>query len=30
MLNSLGYADPGNDELPEEFNTDRWWKERGL
>jgi hypothetical protein len=25
-LNNLGYHDPGNDDIPEEFNTDKWWR----
>jgi hypothetical protein len=24
---SLGYDDPGEDEIPPEFHTDRWWRE---
>jgi len=25
-LYKLGYGDPGNDDIPEEFQTDRWWR----
>lgn len=27
-LYKLGYTDPGNDEIPAEFNSDRWWRSR--
>ena len=27
-LYALGYSDPGNDHLPEEFNSDKWWRDR--
>jgi hypothetical protein len=27
-LNQLGYADPGNDDIPAEFNSDQWWRSR--
>lgn len=26
-LHALGYDDPGEQELPEEFNSDAWWRE---
>ena len=26
ILHDRGYADPGNDEIPEEFNSDEWWR----
>lgn len=29
-LNQMGYTDPGNDDIPEEFEFDMWWKERGF
>jgi hypothetical protein len=25
-LKSLGYSDPGNEDLPDEFGTDEWWR----
>jgi hypothetical protein len=25
-LESLGYSDPGNEDLPDEFGTDEWWR----
>ena len=25
-LKSLGYSDPGNDDIPDEFETDAWWR----
>jgi hypothetical protein len=27
-LGELGYKDPGNEEIPPEFDTDRWWRDR--
>lgn len=27
-LHSMGYTDPSEQDLPEEFNSDRWWRER--
>lgn len=27
-LVKLGYDDPGNDDIPEEFGDDRWWRNR--
>lgn len=27
-LRELGYRDPGNEKIPPEFNTDRWWRDR--
>ncbi len=27
-LYKLGYTDPGNDDIPAEFNSDRWWRSR--
>lgn len=29
-LNELGFADPGEQEIPEKFNLDLWWKEKGI
>jgi hypothetical protein len=26
-LYKLGFLDPGNDEIPTEFQSDRWWRE---
>lgn len=26
-LHSLGFMDPGNEEIPEKFNSDEWWRE---
>jgi hypothetical protein len=28
-LYGMGYDDPGEQELPPEFESDRWWRERG-
>ncbi|HVV77271.1 MAG TPA: hypothetical protein VHC43_14670 [Mycobacteriales bacterium] len=25
-LHGLGYLDPGNEEIPPEFNSDAWWR----
>lgn len=25
-LYNLGFHDPGNDKIPEEYNTDAWWR----
>ena len=25
-LYALGYGDPGEDDTPEEFNSDKWWR----
>jgi hypothetical protein len=27
-LYDLGYTDPGNDDLPKEFQTDKWWRKK--
>ena len=29
-LNELGFTDPEEQEIPEKFNSDAWWKEKGL
>lgn len=29
-LEELGFEDPYDQEIPEEFKTDEWWKKRGL
>ena len=30
-LYDMGYGDPGEDEdVPDEFDSDKWWKDRGL
>jgi hypothetical protein len=26
----MGYDDPGEDDIPSEFNTDQWWRDRHL
>ena len=26
-LEAMGYADPGNDDIPKEFNSDAWWRD---
>jgi hypothetical protein len=26
-LYRLGYSDPGSDDIPEEFTTDKWWRQ---
>jgi hypothetical protein len=28
-LYRLGYTDPGEQEIPEEFNSDKWWRDKG-
>ncbi len=29
-LEELGFDDPDNQKIPEEFKTDEWWKKRWL
>jgi hypothetical protein len=29
-LEAMGFDEPFRDDIPEEFRSDRWWKERGL
>jgi len=29
-LHEMGYDDPGEDDIPSEFNTDQWWRDRHL
>jgi hypothetical protein len=29
-LSRMGYSDPGEETIPEEFNTSEWWRERGF
>jgi len=29
-LRSLGYDDPGEQDMPEEFNSDVWWRRGGI
>ncbi len=29
-LNALGYNDPGDEEVPAEFRSDRWWREADI
>lgn len=29
-LEAMGFDDPHHQDIPEEFRSDRWWKERGL
>lgn len=26
-LRAMGYADPGDDDIPEKFNSDAWWRD---
>jgi hypothetical protein len=27
-LNTMGYADPGEQKIPDEFNSDVWWRQK--
>lgn len=29
-LYEMGFEDPGNDQIPEEFNSDQWWRSRQI
>ena len=29
-LDELGYSDPGEQDIPDDFNSDRWWRDRAL
>ena len=28
-LHALGFEDPGNDDIPDEYNSDAWWRQTG-